>query len=95
MDYLTTVTVSLPGEDRIWSVPSQWEDGIFGAVSTVLGFFEHTLTRADRRVLRAFNAIDGCTDETLVQIETMIKRGIYLELSGFSLEAQVREVTED
>lgn len=95
MDYLTTVTVSLPGEDRVWSVPSRWEDGIFDAVDTVLGFFEHALTRADRRVLRAFHAIDGCTRESMVQIETMVKRGIFLELSGFTLEAQVIEVTED
>ena len=95
MDYLTTVTVSLPGEDRVWSVPSRWEDGIFDAMDTVLGFFEHTFTRADRRVLRAFRAIDGVTDETLVQVETMVKRGVFLELSGLSLEAQVCEVTED
>ena len=95
MDYLTTVTVSLPGEDRVWSVPSRWEDGIFHAVNTVLGFFEHTFTRADRRVLRAFNAIDGCTRDSAVQIETIVKRGVFLELSGLSLEAHVIEVTED
>lgn len=95
MDYLTTVTVSLPGEDRVWSVPSRWEDGIFIAVDTVLGYFEHTLTRADRRVLRAYAAIDGVTRESMAQVEAMIKRGVFLELSGLSLEAQVCEVTED
>ena len=94
-DYITTVTVSLPGEDRVWSVPSRWEDGIFTAVDAVLGYFEHTFTRADRRVLHAYAAIDGCSRESMVQVEAMVKRGVFLELSGLTLEAQVTEVAED